>query len=125
MIVNIDLDFIVLVVTPSHEASMGSLIRGKCISAVGVVSCVCVCGGGGLFSPLTLLSRNCFLCTQCPQTSVLLFKDGLNIKKWRISPAGIVCTLFLVKYNGFTLLMISHLMLKCFQTWSLSFVAVL
>ena len=51
----------------------GSLIRrlascGKCVSAVVVVSCVCV-WGGGLFSPLTLLSRNCFffLCTQCPQ----------------------------------------------------------
>ena len=71
-----------------------------------------------------LLRRNCFLCTQCPKISVLLFNDGLDMRM-EIFSCRHSLHLFSPGAYGFTFFIISHLMLKSvftffnFQMWSL------
>ena len=68
-----------------------------------------------------------FLCTHYPKFSVLLFKDGLDVRVENFSCKHSL-HIFSPEVNGFTLLTISHLMLKSvffffiFQTLSLSVV---
>ena len=78
---------------------------------------------------LVLLSKNFFLWIQCPKISLLLFKDGADLRVDRFSCKQSLHTLSLGA-NGFTFLTTSHLMLKLiflynFQTCSLSVVEVL
>ena len=64
-----------------------------------------------------------FLCTHCPKISVLIFKDGLDVRMENFSCKHSL-HIFSPEVNGFTLLTISLLMLKSifllfnFQTWS-------
>ena len=79
---------------------------------------------------LVLLSKNRFLCIQCPKFHFFLFKDGADLRMESFSCKQSLHTLSLGA-NGFTFLKTSHLMLKLiflffnFQTWSLSVVEVL
>ena len=79
---------------------------------------------------LVLLSKNFLLWTQFPKISLLLFKDGADLKMDNFSCKQSLHTLSLGA-NGFTFLTTSHLMLKFmflffnFQTCSLSVVEVL
>ena len=79
---------------------------------------------------LVLLSKNLFLCIQCPKFSLLLFKDGADLRMESFSCKQSLHTSSPVA-NGFTFLTTSHLMLKLtflffnFQTRSLSVVEVL
>ena len=72
-----------------------------------------------------LLSKNFFLWIQCPKISLLLFKDGADLRMESCSCKQSPHTL-LLGGNGFTLLTTCHLILKLmffffnFQTWSLS-----
>ena len=68
------------------------------------------CGRCVLFFDV-LLRRNCFLCTQCPKISVLLFNDGLNMRMENFSCRHSL-HIFSPGAYGFTFFVISHLMLK-------------
>ena len=74
---------------------------------------------------LVLLSKSFFLWIQCPQISLLLFKDGADLRMYSFSCKQSLHTLSLGT-NGFTFLTTSRLMLKLlfllfsFQTCSLS-----
>ena len=76
-----------------------------------------------------LLSKNFSLWIQCPKISLLLFKDGADLRMESFSCKHSPHTL-LLGANGFTLLTTCRLILKLmffffnFQTWSLSFVDV-
>ena len=76
-----------------------------------------------------LLSKNFFLWIQCPQISLLLFKDGADLRMESFSCKQSSHTL-LLGANGFTLLTTCHVILKLmffffnFRTWSLSVVEV-
>ena len=77
-----------------------------------------------------LLRRNCFLCTQSPKISVLLFNDGLDMRMDNFSCRHSL-HIFSPGAYGFTFFIISHLMLSSvffffnFQMWSLRVVVVL
>ena len=77
-----------------------------------------------MYCSLILLRRNCFLCTQCPKISVLLFNDGLDMRMESFSCRHSL-HIFSPGAYGFTFFIISHLMLKSvffffnFQMWSL------
>ena len=79
---------------------------------------------------LVLLSKNFFLWIQCPKISLLLFKDGADLRMDSFSCKQSLHTLSFGA-NGLTFLTISHLILKLmflyfnFQTCSLSVVEVL
>ena len=64
-----------------------------------------------MYCSLMLLRRNCFLCTQCPKISVLLFNDGLDMRMESFSCRHSLHILSPGAY-GFTFFIISHLMLK-------------
>ena len=77
-----------------------------------------------------LLSKNFFLWTQCPKISLLLLKDGVDLRMESFSCKQSPHTL-LLGANGFTLLTTSHLILELmffffnFKTCSLIVVEVL
>ena len=77
-----------------------------------------------------MLSKNFFLWIQCPKISLLLFKDGADLRMDSFSCKQSLHILSLGA-NGFTFLPTSHLMLRLmflffnFQTFSLSVVEVL
>ena len=83
-----------------------------------------------MYCSLMLLRRNCFLCTQCPKISVLLFNDGLDMRMENFSCRHSL-HIFSTGAFGFTFYIISHLMLESvffffnFQMWSLRVVVVL
>ena len=60
---------------------------------------------------LVLLSNNFFLWIQCPKISLLLFKDGADLRMDSFSCKQSLHTLSLGA-NGFTFLTTSYLMLK-------------
>ena len=79
---------------------------------------------------LVLLNKNFLLWIPCPKISLLLFKDGADLRMDSLSCKQSLHTLSLGA-NGFTFLTTSHLILKLmflffkFQTCSLSVVGVL
>ena len=113
----------------SFEAPFGSFFRQLSCWLVLYFRCCCWLAGG-VYCSLMLLRRNCFLCTQCPKISVLLFNDGLDMKMEKF-----FCRHNLLIYSpgayGFTFFIICRLMLKSvffffnFQMWSLRVVVVL
>ena len=60
---------------------------------------------------LVVLSKKFFLCTQCPNISLLLFKDGTDLRMDSFYCKQGLHALSLAA-NGFTFLTTSHLMLK-------------
>ena len=96
-----------MVVTQSFEAPLDSFFRRLSCRWVVYFRCCCYycCLAGGV------LRRNCFLCTQCPKISVLLFGDGLYMRMENFSCRHSLHT-FSLSADDFTLLTISHLMLK-------------